>query len=42
MNYPSLQKDIIDLESCEEVIKLNFEALKTAFENNHFSQIAQR
>ena len=37
-----MQKDILDLEKCEEVIKMNYEALKTAFENNHFSQIAQR
>lgn len=42
MNYPALHKDIIDLESCEEQVRLNYQALKTAFENNHFSQIAMR
>ncbi len=40
MNYPQMQKDILDLEKCEDVIKMNYDALKTAFENNHFSQIA--
>ena len=42
MNYPSLQREIIDLESSQPLLKDNYEALKLSFENNHFSQIAQR
>ena len=37
MNFPALQRDIQDLEECHPLIKSNFEALKSAFENNHFS-----
>lgn len=37
MNFPALQRDIQDLEECHPLIKSNFEALKSAFESNHFS-----
>ncbi|TNV80125.1 hypothetical protein FGO68_gene2810 [Halteria grandinella] len=42
MNYTQLQKDIGDLEKCQDLIKNNYHTLKQAFENNHFSQIASR
>lgn len=42
MNYTQLQKDIGELEKCQDLIKNNYTTLKQAFENNHFSQIASR
>lgn len=42
MNFPSFIKDLSALQESKEILAKHFETLQNAFNNNLFSQIAQR
>ncbi|CDW74450.1 UNKNOWN [Stylonychia lemnae] len=42
MNFPSFVQDIEQLQQSREILKKQFDTLQNAFNNNFFSQIAQR